>query len=242
MAKGFEKLDGSKARLREVMSISGLEGAGKTSFALTAPSPIYAFDFDQNLDPLVGPWQAANPGKELYAKQYRLKPFASITEQKAMYSQFLHDIDEVTGDLVDGGTVLIDTGTHVWQLIQAIDIEEIRATRVGKPNEDKVYPFDYARANKHMEDVVARLKDNPRLNVVLTHRMKEQYDAKGSGTGMYIPQGYKGIPYLATVNARLSKNTAHKRFLTIDKCTPNTYIEGMVLEDATWDMLIALVG
>lgn len=222
------------ARRRLLMSVWGKPKEGKTSFALTAPSPIYFFDFDLGMEDIIHKF----PDAEVFHNTYRISSLnTSIAERETVYQGFLGDLESVIGG-VSSGTVVIDTAIEVWSLIQSIYVEKIRQKRKS----GDVFPFDYADANQHFSEIVKRFDRNKGLNLCMIQKAREKYNSQGQKTGEFEAQQNASVEYLAQIGLHLEK-TADKTFqASVEYCRHNTDIEGLTIPGANWDTIEAMIG
>lgn len=242
----FKKLETSK-RVAPRMSVTvwAQQKRGKSHFALTAPQPIYYFDFDRGMETLLQ--QQEFRGADIYHMICRTKMLGkdALREQERLYEEFLANIEAVKNGAT-GGTAVIDTTTELWGLIQAIELEEIRQEKVeaGKRN-TKPQRFEYSRCNIHYQEIIKSLLDNPYLNVCLLNRAKEVYSADGQATGTFAMQGQKDTPYLTEVTIQLDKEGTgldRQYKMLIEDCRGNPALEGLVIPDPSWQTLRELVA
>lgn len=220
-----------------LISVWGQRKNGKTHFSLTAPQPIYFFDFDLGMEDIVGKF----PELEIYRSPYQISiTSTSVNEREVVYNQFLEDLESVVTSVKEG-TAVIDTASEVWAFIQSIYVEKIKAKRKS----GEVYPFDYADANMHFSEIVKRFEQNKSLNLCLINRAKEQYNSQGQRTGQWEAQQNGLTEGLVQVGLHLDRSKEedgiHRR-ATIEFCRMNDDLEGLIVEDPTWGMIEELVG
>lgn len=197
---------------RLVLGVAGLPKRGKTHLAMTFPEPIFLFNFDKGLEGTLEKFE----GKEIYYEDYEFPSDISPESKRSIYDQFLKDYwDTLINE--DKGTIVIDTFSHVWDLIYTLVLEEIRTKREAHSGKDKVYPFDYANANAQAESILRAVYRKPELNMVVTQRLGPAYDENGNEIpGKYKAKGYKGLPYTCTVYGTLVVEN-RKRYYRIEE-------------------------
>lgn len=225
---------------RLIMSVWGREKQGKTAFALSAPAPIYVFDLDRRLD---GP-RRLYPTKNIMAKKYRDPLLGGIADHEKIYEEFLGDLREAVRYLKEG-TVVIDPVTQVWTMVQSVYVEKVRKQKSEEGK--KFMTFDYALANRHFQEVIEVLKDNPSINIVLISRAEEAYDQGGQRTGTYRIQSHKSVPYMVDMTLRCEKTKEGVFQVVIEEsgiasAIPGLVLPGMIIEDPKWENIGDLLG
>lgn len=191
---------------RIVIAIDGRERQGKTHFCLTAPGPIVYLDFDMGGEGVVEKAQAK--GKTII----RTAPFVArppeTTDEdvqvlsQAEWDRFKKSYDafltkpalSVNGVKVKARTVIIDTGTEMYELL--------RLAWFGKLTQ--ISSFKYRETNSIMRDIVRAALESD-VNVILTHKMKAEWkkgagDDKQSKTGAYERAGFEEMGHLVQAN------------------------------------------
>jgi hypothetical protein len=230
----WAKLDDSGAPGRLVAAVWGEPKTGKTTFALTFPEPIFYFNLDWGLDHHI----SKNEGREIYRADYlSVGPELTEVEAENMLKSFETDYAAAlrTGRDKQGGTIVIDTSTQLWQLVSKVFLDDIKKKRKNQ----EVYPFDYGNANAYFQNLVNQVKKTP-MNMVLIQRAREKWGPTGQPTGSYEIQGNSQVPYLAGVVLHLNKKDG-KHTGTIDSCWETTAVEGTDLEDPTYTSLLTYI-
>src|SRR6266542_3694298 len=108
---------------RLVTAIWGDEKVGKTSFALTMPEPIVLYDFDYGYRPVV----SVAEGKELRVAQYLIPDEFSVKSYRAIVDKFREEWAEGMALVAPrGGSLIVDTATHLWSIIGQCMTGEVR--------------------------------------------------------------------------------------------------------------------
>lgn len=214
---------------RIVIGVWGNQKKGKTHFALTAPEPIFLFDFDHGIEGVADKFD-----KEIYQAVYYVPEEPSYNQQRNILDKFKSEYHATRREESEG-TIVLDSFTQIWNLISAVKIEEVKETRKKK----EIYPFDYGDANDMAEGFVDKIYDCG-LNLVVTERAKKSYDNSGNWTGSYEPRGYKGIPYLMQVFGRVQKE-GDRRVYTITDCRFDDTLEGQNIYDPTVEKVKSIV-
>lgn len=201
---------------RLVLGVCGREGVGKTHLALTFPEPIFLFNFDKSLEGTLSRFK----DKEVYYADYEFPSGITPETKSDILEQFLKDYwDTILEE--EEGTIVIDTFTHVWDLIYSTVLEKIRKERSKKNKDVKVYPFDYAEANSQAESMLTAVYRHHSLNMCVTERMSQVYDSKGNAIpGRYKAKGYKGLPYTVQAFGTIVVENG-RRYYRIEKTTFN---------------------
>ena len=221
-----EKLDND----RLIVAVWGPPKTGKTTFALTAPGPIYFHNFDWGLEHHLG--KLAD--KKVYVASYlSVGPELTADEAKDMLKAF--ERDYAAALKAGEGTIVIDTATQLWQITSKVFLEDIKAKR----RDGNIYPFDYANANAYFQNLINQVK-NTKMNMVLIQRAKAKYNASGNDTGEMDMQGNNQVGYLAQVVLALRKEEGQHRGIITD-CWNSTALEGVDLANPTFDGLKSLI-
>lgn len=238
---GFEDIPISVGRpKRLIVSDWGREKSGKTHFALSFPEPIYVFDFDRRLDNPARDY----PDKQMYRKQYRDPTLGTIQDHEKIYNEFLKDLRTVVKGIGYQGTIVIDTHTAVWQVIQSTYVEKIRQQKLedGK----KFMTFDYALANRHFTEVIETIKDNDSINCVLIGKAQDAYNSQGAPSGEYKPQQNKDVPFLVDMIIRCERDGAKYQCVIEESgcksAVPGLSMAGLIIEDPTYEKIMELLG
>ena len=242
---------------RLVVGIWGGTKEGKTSLALSFPKPLFLFNFNYGYEAALRLYP-----NDVYAADYLLDE--DTTPER--YASVLGDFFRAFRPAVDlaqqhKGTIVIDTATELWQVIQNVDLEQVRQKRFAddqaKGNRAKftslddvrLYPYDYARANLHMGGLIRRILDRKDVNAVFINKSKGIYDDQGRDTGQIAPQwwGETGSTVQSVMQVFIQSTlppfskpdakpvpTLHAR---VDIARFNKAAEGMVVQNPTYDLL-----
>ena len=234
MKTPFKKLTLEEIPQRLLVSVWGQEKTGKTSFALTFPPPIYFFDFDLGAECVLPKFK----DKEVYYVRYNTKLLSDdIDVYQALFNSFKSDLSEALKS--NGGTIVLDSATQIWGLVQKVYLDKIMKRREQKSQ--TVFPFDYANANLAYEGIISAVKENNDMNLVLTHRAREVYSSKGQRTGEYEAQQNSRTPYFVQLVIQLSKDK-HEHIAKIESCRFSSDYEGITLKNLDYDGLKDLLG
>lgn len=239
---------------RLVMGTSGMTKEGKTHFALTAPDPIYYLNLDYGIDEIIDKFLSA--GKKIYRADFEQ------TEQTdaGTYGKLLRDFHENYLDALSsagaaGGTVIVDTATQIWQIVQVVMLdavlqEQIAAWKRKNPNKEpkegdvRLMQFHYAKANTYMGGLWRRAVQQTKANVIFTHRAKPRYDESGHIIpGSSVFQGFNETPAIVQFMLRLyskkeqddDRGTGFTVYGQIESCRFDKDQEGLVIKWPEFD-------
>jgi hypothetical protein len=187
---GFSPVKPSRPK-RLVIMAYGPEKCGKTHFALTGPGPIFIFNFDDGLEVMVNKFiKAGKDAKEILEKRYSVRIGNESDGSRAM-----RELEEFRKDyiyaLANAKTVIIDTGTHLWDLARGAHFD-------GSKNATQL---QYTRPNAEMRWVMAKAREQKTCNVVFIERAGKEYvtdsEGKSNPSGKLEPKGWKDAPFEA---------------------------------------------
>lgn len=240
------------ANKRLIVGVWGLPKTRKTTIGLTGPEPIRVINFDFGLEELLYQFPNKNiehTGGELHIPgTFDVEVFTKLlAKAEDRYRWALEN--------TKGGTVIVDTTTEFWQLVQDVELEPVRRRRQARaiaankdPDDIVLYPFDYGNANRRMRGFLKMPHKFPGVNVVWTFRSKPVYDSKGQVIpGLYDPQWHNEVPSWAQVVVhtfaqpeldKTKKPTGKQLFY--GKITHNRYVNesvGMDIQDLDYPTL-----
>jgi hypothetical protein len=171
LAKQFDRVNGGKRALRDIASITGEVGAGKTYFTLTGRGPIVVFNIDRGLEGVAEREEFAD--KEIY--QHLIEWSLDDAEEEGVLQEKALDLRNTFLRLYKealklAGTIVIDTESRLWQLY--------RYAEFGAPGGDM---RDYDKLNQRYEDFINLAKSAPGVNLFLIRSMKDSWNTKGTG-------------------------------------------------------------
>lgn len=159
---------------RAMFSICGLEGAGKTRFACSAPGPIEYLATDPNSAETVSNEQKANPDKEIRYHQFDLPGIAFggrddvQSDGESVWNQFIDVVKPIVkGEVEAPGTIVLDTATEFWTLLLLADH--------GKSTQ--ILPELRTKSNARWQSLLTGLKQTG-AHVVLLHRLGPRYESR----------------------------------------------------------------
>lgn len=157
------------------MYIYGIHGTGKTVCSLNFPDPA-VIDFDSGTD-----W---------YLKAFKMKRLRTTDIDQAIQA-----IDELIKDPTGVKTVVVDSMTKFWELLQEKHLKRLRVKK-GSPTYT-FQPIDYKAIKGDVKSFINKLLALD-LNIVATAQSKNVY-SQDTGEFMKItgsePDGPKEAPY-----------------------------------------------
>lgn len=232
--ESFRKLKADtdfKITPRLILSVEAQEKRGKTHFALQAPGPIGAINYDIGFEgvadkfrregKMIGSIPIDMPAIGLNVNNMQKMHVEAYKKARGAYWELMQDPSV--------RTVVVDTMSDMW--------DSYRLAEFGKLT--KVLPIKYTNVNAGFMSLV-RKSYSYKKNVIYIHKLKESYtntdgDAVGEWDGTYKRAGFKGIGGLVQVVIRMdkrrvvSKKTGQKRtqfgFEIID-CRLDPHVEG----------------
>lgn len=212
-----------------LVSLKGDPKAGKTHFAFTFPAPIACISLDFGAKYILRKF----PEKKIELFRYEMpvidtarpKPYAND-----LWTAARDDIYYAI-DSAEYKTVVIDTGTVLWELCRIAYKE--REAKNG------MLPRDYGEANANMAGIFDKAQLGG-VNLVVISHLKDEY-LNDKSTGNRILDGWKRTDALSDVclDIEMVKN---KSRITIGGNRFDKDITGQTIDDATYDDLIALLG
>lgn len=203
-------------RRRIILAVDALDKAGKTRFGFTAPKPILYLDLDIGREGVVDQFKhplivVSKPFvfrslESMFAPENKNKASDDIAMEKALpelerfrrtYLAGLREpIVRYRGKPLRARTIIIDTGTEVWELLRLCEFGKLT----------QVKPHHYAAVNGMMRDLVRAGFDSD-VNVIWLHKLKGEWaqaaDGKANKTGTLERQGFGDMAFLVQANALL---------------------------------------
>ena len=213
-----------------IISLSGEPKSGKTHFALTAPEPIEVFDFDGGVLTLLGKFA----GKDIRLYQYIMDVWGK-EKVSPMWDGFLGAYKKALAG--DAQTIVLDTATQTWEILRLAYFEK------ESPG-DKHFAFEYGKPNSLMRSVISAPRVHGK-NLILTHYIREVWNAEGKKTGEIVSDGFKHTEGLANLvlgfEAKARKPTGEDTLVTILRSREARELVGETLTNPDWNTLVALL-
>lgn len=212
----------------------GPSKVGRSHFALTFPGPVVTFDFDLGMKDIA--WKFS--GKELLRAEFVVPK--TVEGCRTLLDNFSDALDSACTDLEarGGGTIVIDTVSALWQIVQKVDLQPHKEKK-AKPGQDpeavKVMQFQYADANLRISSLLRRVVPCESVNAVFICGAADIYDAGGNPTGDIGCHGWKGIHGVSQFTLR--HFTRDKQFWSrFEVCRPDPSLEGLELPNPDFEM------
>lgn len=245
----FKKAHERESSKFTLVEIWGREKSGKTFWALTAPAPVFFFNFDKGYDrvenymvrhsaeiPIEPPFEERYKKGLIHIADYSGKitedavKLVDDTNAQSLLDEFEKDWLKMLRE-PPGGTAIIDTGTILWNLASQVLQKKAPAGQSW---------IQYTLRNEFFRRLLVQARDSGK-NVVFLHHDTDIYNSEGGISGQKA-QGDKLISRGADVICRaLSKKQKQGRpeyILKVEDCGLNSVITGMELSNSTWDDLM----
>lgn len=218
----------------------GKAEVGKTYLALSFPSPIYVIDTEFGTAPVTRHF----PEKDIFI--YEAAILDPSTDEPDVEAS-LKNLEEAVATLKDvsTGTIVIDSGTDIWQWLGAWVEQQARKsgrmTSAGTPQR-----LEWGRANLRWRQLILRLMAKP-VNFVITAQAAQEYTSKGEATDDYRAKVQGQTPHMCDIIVELQKTyvlvekgkpMVSKYMATLEKCRFQRGLD-LKIEDITYDSLVA---
>lgn len=237
---GFKTLDKMVIPTRMIVSVEATEGCGKTAFGLGAARtgrPVYLQRFDRASEGALA--LARKEGLDVRLKDYdfdlvkdELEPNRVKSIAQEVFAEYQNDYRQV---ISDGGVVLADTFTEVWELA--------RLAEFGKTTQ--VQPHMYPRLNAKFRHMLNLVVMSP-CSAIFIHKLKDVWENKETTNGLKSYKtgdversGFSDIGYAAHIMVRLYRTgmkgdpngedlePSRDFMMRIIKCNPKADLVGM---------------
>lgn len=216
-----------------IIRISGDEGVGKSSLALTATAPeadnpdlMFVFDWDQGLERAHKALTARTEPEYCHIYTYGFEPGADVTENDMAdaFGDWQDDFAEACAEIEEnkGGVIVLDTESHWTDIVTLVKTNEALRLRIAKRrNSDSgdgvsnnVQRLDYGLRNAFIEKTVLNMRGLPNARFVMITRLGPVFEG-AQDTGRKAPKGYKDMNYMVELDLRLRRNTKGDREVII---------------------------
>ena len=233
-------LDEAKKKFTGALSIdiTGVEGQGKPSLALTAArmGPVGYIDIDQSVDRARVPDGKKMKGRiKTLPVRYSGGVSQEVTksEAKEAWAALEANVGAAASDWAS--SLILDTGTEAWELLRLAEF----GTVTPKGRTDKLYGPVNAKFRQFMRNIYRGHKKH----LITIHQMKEEYiDRVGSDgsqvsarTGKMKEASMKEVPYLSDMCIRVHRKKSEFA-ATIEMCKLDPSLEGLELEESQLDI------
>lgn len=232
------------------VSLDGLEGSGKTYFALRMPRPTVLVNFGDRSASILLYDMTPEERKGIYTTDIQPKSPEGWTFGEAVESlKTLNGIVAAAAPAMPGGTFILDGGSSWWSVMQTVFVEpkEQAALAAGKKRAGGLI---YEEANNRVRGVLGHIKANGCF-LAITHQMKQNWDKDGPIPDSYSAKKNSQIPFLVECEVeffKVCKTCGGKGCLTaghfgrthkarLRKLSGNTGLEGLVLDGLTFQGL-----
>lgn len=248
-----------------LLSVEGLEKSGKTSVAYTSPIPVVGFSFDlgtkraingvkyeeyfQGLDIQIV--DSGDYNKEAFNHDITVFEFPPplqlnsnlITGQVELWDRFMTLLAKAITD-AKVKTIVVDTMTLARRIKADAILQEMQEkTREGGTPRKQLLQIEWGGPNDAIRSIY-NICQGMGKNLVAVHHLTDEYkeiiiDGKkeSSPTGKSVLEGYSKTYQAVDVGVRMQK-VKGKMSGSIEVCGYNPSLEGMVLEDITWNKLV----
>jgi hypothetical protein len=227
MLDGFKKVDVQTTKPnRLICNIQGQEKTGKTHFSLTAPGPIAFFDLDCGTEGVIHKF--ANE-KEIFVKAYAFDE--NQNEAKKLWDVFCRDYNAALAHPAIR-TIVIDSGSDMWEFIRMAEFGKLI----------QVPPLKYREVNSDLRKMVRAVLTTDK-SLIITHKLKMEYDSNNRPTGKYSMSGFSEIPYLVQANLETFINEDGAGIRIVD-CRAGIDFRGMEFpaSSVSFDTIMELVS
>ena len=240
----WESLDATRSVMRRgvFMDITGLEGAGKSSLAMTAArlGGLAYIDIDQSFD------RAKQPESKKARDNVKVLPIryaVGVTEEliktscAAAWGVMERKMAEAAATWAR--SEVVDTGTETWELA--------RLAAQGTLNpKGKRMDRVYGPINAKVRQLLRSIYRTHGKHLITIHQLKDEYvdkmkdgEIQSVRTGKMVRAGFKEIGYLSDVVVRcFREKDEFKAEIVMCKLAPNgPSLEGLVVEGDQLDFL-----
>ncbi len=208
----WDEIPLNPSELPFIVLAEGLQGAGKTHFAMTFPEPIFILDTENRADKVASKFAGVKP---VYRKR-----ISSFNEIRQTLVQKIFEYP--------GGTIVIDSGSDLQMLAELEYLEEAKV--------EKVYPtYLWVRIWEKIDGMIATIRDRG-FHCVITGRLRDEYIDDGKKTGNLVLEGYRKLPYRVDIHLRLLGNNRAEVYKNGFRNSPIENIK--VLEAPSYSVLM----
>mgnify|MGYP001569179927 FL=1 len=238
------------------MSVEGLEGSGKTHFALlTAPLPIVHVNFGDRSAEWFLYQMDEERRKHVTLYSFQASSSQGWTAQEGRDSLVgLSEIAQhhLANGAMAGGTFILDSGSTWWEVVQEVYVAPEQMKREGSGGK-RTGGLEYMQGNLIVSGVLSWIKNQGAFTMI-THRKKQVWRNAQPVPGMFEAQINKKVPYLVEVRLDIYKTCAvcgseecqakghqgRKHWGRFLKFAANTNMEGFAWENPTFDFVYSM--
>jgi len=218
------------------VGIYGGPGSGKTHFALTFPAPIIVLDTEIGSPALAKTF----PEKDIKVVDVFQKGANGERDEVECFEKIKKVVDWVT-DNVKEGTVVIDSGSDLWKFVQTYG--KVKIFNLS-PEARLKYRFDWGKINNLYDQILSTLIHSE-LNLVITGKVTNKYDAAGQETGETQSRWQKDTEYQLDVTVEMIRQRLKDKnvfYGIVDKSRINGELMGQKIDDISYDVLKEKLG
>ena len=212
---GFKVADTTTPK-RVILSIEGLERTGKTHLAMTSEGDISYIYTDFGHEAVLHKFE--KKGRRIY--KVDIESGATLVQMGDIEaaSKAWNKLRTAYYTALDNSsTVIVDTATEMWELL--------RMARFGKLTQ--VMPHQYGPVNAEYRELIRRAYDNPKVSLILLHKMKQEY-VGNNRTGRMERSGFSETGFMVQMQIRCSREEGEFMAEVLD-CRHNPSLQGLVL-------------
>ena len=205
---------------------------GKTHFSLTYPAPILLVSLDLGADFVI---QKHYSGKDIKVLKYELPIVDTLKPQawaEPLWTRIKTDY-ETELNSKKYKTVILDTGTSLWEIIRYSFVEE--------QNRNQLRSRDYGEPNARFTAILQK----PILmgiNMVTINHLKDEY-VEDKSTGKKVIDGFRRTnSYVDIIASSEFRKATKKMIVRIEDCRFDPMLTGIELPNPSYADLMMLLG
>lgn len=245
----------------------GEDKSGKTTFGLTFPKPLVIFEFDvggvdrakwrfngEFKAGLVDVQQYPMP-LQIVANKSKLSFSNIIVGHRELWEEFMQALYNT---LIDDktATIMIDTGTLLWEICRNSYLQEKQEDNVRKKEKirEKLLPIEYAEPNARMRSILHACKAKNK-HLIITHHARDEFISQVNKlegrveevrSGKRERSGWTGLGDVADIIVHTyfaQKNGDQKptTYCDVDICGLVKEMEGMSFREPNYESLMKAV-
>ena len=239
---------------RLFIDVWAMTGQGKSFFPLSWPQPLIILNYEPE-GPLASLGTAINlelldkddevfiiePVQEALSGGYPL--IRTVEQDKTIFNWTVDVVRDIADEYQDGGTLVFDTMTTFYEILNTATMDEIRAKREKQGKE--VMGFDWGVRNRAFRGMIEGIRAKTNLNLVTLEHASEIYNG-ARPTGRFESGGPKKIEQWVDMTAKLVYdpvselvyNDGGNWILQIGKSRANIGLQGRGLDNPTYERLV----
>ena len=232
------------------LNLYGARKTGKTTFALSCPTPLGVFDFEDGVTVVERHYIPDPDGitvVPIAEPLLNLPRKAKPKTAKQVWGEFLTAYNKYLEDSTTK-TIVFDTFTAVWELCRNAYLAELQE---GSPGRTQLLQVEYTEPNRRMKNLVVQGRLHKKL-IVLVHHARNKYVMNSQGESVQSnelePDGFKASGDLADVVLYFTKGmvkvgdtTKKMPVVEIQDCRQCMAAEGLVLPTPNYETLFNLI-